>query len=95
MFADRRNVWSINEFPDIMTTQNSTYIYDTLEKYNVSYILIWRAIVADRYIVPESNLIGAFTYNFVNIVSNDIQNNNQTHFNIACQNQDDLILKLV
>jgi 4-amino-4-deoxy-L-arabinose transferase-like glycosyltransferase len=95
MFADRRNVWSINEFPDIMTTQNSTYIYDTLKKYNVSYILIWRAIVADRYIVPESNLIGAFTYNFVNIVSNDIQNNNQTHFNIAYQNQDDLILKLV
>lgn len=95
MFSDRRNVWSINEFPDIMTTQNSTYIYDTLEKYNVSYILIWRAIVAENYIVPESNLIGAFTYNFVNVISNDVQNNNQTHFNIAYQNQDDLILKLV
>jgi len=95
MFADRTNVWTIEEFPQLMTTQDTNYIYNTLEKYNVSYILIWRSIVAQDYIVPESNLIGAFTYNFVNVVSNDIQNNNQTHFNITYQNQDNLIIKLV
>ena len=78
-----------------MSTQDTNYIYNTLVKYNASYILIWRAIVAEKYIVPESNLIGAFTYNFVNVVSNDIQNNNQTHFSIAYQNQDNLIIKLV
>lgn len=95
MFADRTNVWAIEEFPQLMTTQDTNYIYNTLEKYNVSYILIWRAIVAENYIVPESNLIGAFTYNFVNVVSSDIVNNNQTHFNITYQNQDDLILRLM
>jgi hypothetical protein len=95
MFADRTNVWSIEEFPQLMSTQDTNYIYNTLEKYNVSYILIWRGIIAQNYIVPESNLIGAFTYNFVNVLSNDIQNNNQTHFNITYQNQDNLIVKLV
>jgi 4-amino-4-deoxy-L-arabinose transferase-like glycosyltransferase len=95
MFAGRSNVWAIEEFPQLMSTQDTNYIYNTLVKYNASYILIWRSIVAENYIVPESNLIGAFTYNFVNVVSSDIQNNNQTHFSIAYQNQDNMILKLV
>jgi len=89
-FADRSNVWVIDEFPNVMTTQDPIYIYDTLKNYNVSYILIWRGIVADRYIIPESNLLGAFTYNFVNVVSNDKQ-----HFNVTYQNQDNIIFKLV
>jgi 4-amino-4-deoxy-L-arabinose transferase-like glycosyltransferase len=95
MFAGRSNVWAIEEFPQLMSTQDTNYIYNTLVKYNASYILIWRSIVAENYIVPESNLIGAFTYNFVNVVSNDIQNNNQTHFNIAYQNQDNMIIRLM
>jgi 4-amino-4-deoxy-L-arabinose transferase-like glycosyltransferase len=88
-FADRDNVWTINEFPELMTTQNSTYIYDTLRSYNVSYILVWKGIVADRYIIPESNLLGAFTYNFVNVANSDKQ-----HFNATYQNQDNIIFKL-
>jgi len=95
MFAERTNVWAIGEFPQLMTTQDTNYIYNTLVNYNVSYILIWRGIVAENYIVPESNLIGAFTYNFVNVVSNDIQNNNQTHFSIDYQNQDNMVIKLI
>jgi 4-amino-4-deoxy-L-arabinose transferase-like glycosyltransferase len=95
MFAGRSNVWAIEEFPQLMSTQDTDYIYNTLVKYNASYILIWRGIVAQDYIVPESNLIGAFTYNFVNVVSSDIQNNNQTHFSITYQNQDNMILRLM
>jgi 4-amino-4-deoxy-L-arabinose transferase-like glycosyltransferase len=89
IFADRNDVWAMTEFPELMTTQNSTYIYDTLKKYNVDYILIWRGIVADKYVIPESNLIGAFTYNFVNMVSSDTK-----HFNATYQNQDNIIFKL-
>jgi hypothetical protein len=89
IFGERDNVWAMDEFPELMTTQDSTYIYDTLEKYNASYILIWRGIVAENYIIPESNLIGAFTYNFLNVVSNDTE-----HFNATYQNQDNIIFKL-
>lgn len=89
VYGQRNNVWSINEFPQVMTTNNINYIYSTLKHYNVSYVLIWRGIVANNYIVPESNLIGAFTYNFVSIVTS-----NNTYFSTAYQNQDNIILKL-
>ena len=88
-FAERNVIWVIDEFPDVMHTSNSTYIHDTLKKYNISYILIWRGIVAQDYIVPQSNLIGAFTYNFVNVVSQD-----QENFDAVFQNQDNIIFKL-
>jgi 4-amino-4-deoxy-L-arabinose transferase-like glycosyltransferase len=88
-FAERNTIWTINEFPDIMHTSNSTYIYENLKKYNISYILVWRGIVAQDYIVPQSNLIGAFTYNFVNVVSND-----KEKFEPVFQNQDNVIFKL-
>jgi hypothetical protein len=88
-YADRSNVWIIDEFPNVMTTQNSTYIYNTLKSYNISYVLVWRGILADKYIIPESNLLGAFTYNFLQVVSNDTK-----HFNVTYQNQDNIIFKL-
>ena len=90
-FADRNNFWQdVKEFPDVMTTTNSTFIYQTLKKYNISYILIWRGVLAQDYIIPQSNIIGVFTYNFLNTVVNDTQ-----HFNVTYQNQDNIILKLV
>lgn len=88
-FANRTNVWVIEEFPEIMTTQDSTYIHDTLKSYNVSYILIWNGILAQEYIIPESNLLGAFTYNFVNTVINDTAN-----FNITYQNQNNIVFRV-
>jgi 4-amino-4-deoxy-L-arabinose transferase-like glycosyltransferase len=88
-FAERKVLWVIDEFPDVMHTSNSTYIYNALKSYNISYILIWRGIVAQDYIVPQSNLIGAFTYNFINVVSND-----QGNFDAVFQNQDNIIFKL-
>ncbi len=89
MFGGRVNVWTIDEFPKIMTTNDSTYIYNTLKSYNTSYILLWNGILADRYIIPESNLLGAFTYNFVNIINNDA-----IHFNKTYENQECIIWKL-
>lgn len=89
-YAERPNVWTIDEFPEIMTTQDSTYIHDTLEDYDVSYILIWRGIVAENYIIPESNLLGAFTNNFLNVVLADNES-----FSAAYQNQNNIIFELV
>jgi len=90
-FADRNIIWSsIEEFPNVMTTQNSTYIYDSLKKYNVSYILIWRGVLSQDYIVPGSNIAGVFTYNFLNTVAGDTK-----HFNTTYQNADDIIFKLL
>ena len=88
-FAERRSFWTINEFPDIMHSDNGTYIYENLKKYDLSYVLVWGGIVAQDYIVPQSNLIGAFTYNFINVVSVDEEN-----FEIVYQNQNNIIFKL-
>jgi 4-amino-4-deoxy-L-arabinose transferase-like glycosyltransferase len=88
-YAERKNIWTIDEFPEIMHSQNGTYIYNTLKKYNVSYILIWSGILAQDYIIPQSNLLGAFTYNFYNIVSNDTE-----HFEVKFSNSDNVIFKL-
>lgn len=90
-FADRNIIWSsIEEFPNIMTTSNSTYIYNSLKKYNVSYILIWRGVLSQDYVIPESNIAGVFTYNFLNTVASDTK-----QFNVTYQNQDNIILKIV
>lgn len=90
-FADRSIVWSyIKEFPTLMTTQNSTYIYDILKKNNVSYILIWNGIISQNYIIQGSNIAGVFTYNFLNTVNGDSK-----HFNATYQNADDIIFKLL
>lgn len=89
-YAERKRIWnSLEEFPTIMTTQNSTYIYDTLKKYNVTHILIWKDVIAQNYIMPGSNILGLFTYNFVNTVLN----NNQS-FSIEYGNQNNVILEL-
>lgn len=90
MFAERKRVWnSLEEFPTIMTTQNSTYIHDTLKKYNVTHILIWKDVIAQNYIVPGSNILGLFTYNFVSVVLN-----NNESFSIVHGNQNNVVLEL-
>ncbi len=89
-FAERNIVWNaIEEFPDIMRTGDSTYIYDNLKKYDVSYILVWRSLVSQDIIIPGSNILGVFTYNFVDKVMND-----KEHFEIVHQNQNNVVIKL-
>jgi 4-amino-4-deoxy-L-arabinose transferase-like glycosyltransferase len=88
-YADRKNVWAVDEFPDMMHAQNVTYIYDTLKKYNVSYILVWNGILSSDYIVPQSNIIGVFTYNFLDVLSQDT-----TLFIPVFSNQNNIIYKL-
>ncbi|MFH0928961.1 MAG: glycosyltransferase family 39 protein [Candidatus Aenigmatarchaeota archaeon] len=89
-FAERDTIWNIKELPTVMSSQDSTYIYDIMEKYNVSYILVWRGVLGQDFIIPQSNLIGMFTYNFLNNVMNDTQN-----FNITYQNQNNVIFKVL
>lgn len=89
-FAERDAVWGIKELPEIMKISNTTYIYDVIKKYNVSYILIWRGILGQDFIIPESNLFGIFTYNFLNNVINDTK-----HFNLTYQNQNNIIFKII
>jgi len=91
-FAERDTLWGINikELPEIMSISNSSYIYDILKKYNMSYILIWRGVLGPKFIIPESNLFGIFTYSFLDIVTQDTE-----HFNITYQNQNNVILKVL
>jgi len=87
-YGDRITFWAkMEEFPEIMTTDNVTRIRNILGKYNITHVLVWRGVVADNYIVPESNFIGLFTYRFVNAVSS-----NSTIFNPVFSNQDTLVL---
>jgi len=88
-FADRQNIWTIKEFPEVMTTTDSSYIYNTLRDYNISYILVWRGVVAQNYIVPESNLIGAFTPTFINAVDGD-----KGRFETVYTNEDNIVWRL-
>ena len=89
-YGERNDIWTeVSEFKELMTTDNSTYIYDTLKNYNVSYILIWSQIVAQDYVIPESNIWGVFTYNFVNTVMSDTD-----HFESVYSTSNELILKL-
>ena len=90
-YAERNSVWSfMTEFPEVMTTDNSTFIYETLRHYNVSYILVWRGILASDYIIPESNINGAFTYNFLTQVDGD-----KEHFSLVYSNEDNFVYKLL
>jgi hypothetical protein len=95
-YSGRWKVWATSsclgeDFPNLMTTTNGTYIAETLkDKCNVSYILIWSNTVAQNYIIPGSNLWGVYTYNFVNVVSND-----KKDFNITFSNQNNLVLKIL
>jgi 4-amino-4-deoxy-L-arabinose transferase-like glycosyltransferase len=90
MFAERKRFWNMmEEFPTVMTTQNSTYVYQNLKKYNVTHVLIWRGVIAENYIMPGTNILGMFTYNFVNTVLNDTE-----HFKNIYGNEDNVVLEL-
>lgn len=94
-YGDRNWVWMstpcmLDSFVNVMTTQNGSYIYDSLKACNVSYILIWSSTVASQVIIPKSNIWGAFTYNFVDVVRKDTE-----HFNTTYQNQNNIILKVL
>jgi hypothetical protein len=90
IFAERYTIWTIKEFPDIMTSASSNSTYDILKHYNITAILIWRNIVAQNYVVPESNLVGAFTPHFINNVQND-----KEHFNVTFSNANNLVIELL
>ncbi len=90
-YGERDSIWSnIKGFPEMMTTNNGTFIYNILKQYNISYILIWRNTMAQDYVIPESNLWGVFTYNFANVVSTDTE-----HFDNVFSNQNNWIFKLL
>jgi hypothetical protein len=79
-----------------MHSTNSTYIYETLKDYNISYILVWRGILAEDWIIPESNIIGVFTYNFVTQVDADKDHFELVYSNLdANGNPDDFVYKLL
>lgn len=82
-YSERANIWSrIEEFPELMTTENSTRIYDILKENDVLYIFAWNGIIADRYIIPETNMLGLMTYSFLNLVASDTE-----HFKVEYQVQ--------
>ena len=72
-----------------MTTTNSTIIYNDLLEQKADYIYLWQGIVADNYVVPQSNLFGVFTTNFLNVVSAD-----KTHFQQVFSNDIGVIFML-
>jgi len=89
-YGDRDSIWNnIKYFPDVMTTNNGTFIYNNLRNYNISYILIWRSTMAQNYVIPSSNLWGAFTYNFANVVAADT-----SHFDLKFSNDNNWIFEL-
>lgn len=89
-YAERDSVWiTVKEFPEIMRSTNSTYMHEMLKKYNISYVFIWRALVAQDIVVPGSNILGVFTYNFLNQALSDPE-----HFKIAYQNADNIVFEL-
>ncbi len=74
----------------MMTIDNAIYINSILKKYNVSYVVIWRVVVAESYYITHANLAGAFSYQFVNTVSSA-----PNYFNITYKDQDNMVLKVV
>jgi len=94
-FGERNNIWAFEmhdagyQFPEVMTTSNGDEISSTLKHYNITYILIWRNTVAQNYIIPQSNLWGVFTSNFVSVVAND-----QNHFEQVFSNTNNWVFKL-
>ena len=90
-YSGRYGIWSdIEEFPEMMTTAGGERIHEILSKnYNISYILIWKATLAPEYIIPQSNIWGTFTYNFLNNLMNDPNN-----FELVFENQEVFIFRL-
>ncbi len=91
-YAHRDNIWvEISEFAKIMTTDNATYVHDILKRYNVSYVVIWRGVVAESYVVPHANLAGVFSYQFVRATTT----NATDVFKSVYQNEDNIVLQVV
>lgn len=90
VYGERDSVWAIEEFPQLMRGTNSSYDYEVLKKYNVSYILIWVATIGRDYIIPESNIIGAYTPTFINTIAQDTE-----RFEKVFENKETLIFKIL
>ncbi len=91
-FAERDNLWGkyVTNFNHMMKNPNSEEINSIFKKIGIDYILIWRGILAEDVIIPESNIMGAMTYKFSNVVIND-----KKHFEIVYQNQNNIVLKVL
>lgn len=89
-FADRACYFLITpEFPFVMESQNSTYVYDVLKgKYNFDYVLIWNGVVGEEYYYPKQNLVGVMNLNVINLMLND------TRFEKVYENQETMVLKI-
>ena len=92
VYSGRATVWNIDEFPEVMKTDNSTYIYEIMNKYDVKYIIVWSGILSpnDEWIIPSANLFGAFTNKFLNNVQSDVQ-----HFKIADANTGSIVFEVI
>ena len=89
-YGERDSLWIIDEFPDLMTTRDSGYIKSVLKENDVSYILIWKNLIAESYIVPKANLLGVYTYTFVDTIASDIDN-----FEMVFNNGEVFIFKIL
>jgi len=79
----------IEDFPKLMRESNATFDYEVLKGYNISYILIWTAAVGSDYIIPQSNIWGAFTPTFINTLLSDPE-----HFEKVFGNKETIIFRL-
>ena len=84
----QRILWSLDELQDVMNANDADYIYNTLKDHNVSYVLVWKQLISQTFIVPQANLLGTFTYNFMDKTIND------KRFEQVFSNSEVLIYKL-
>jgi len=73
-YGRRERTWLYENFSTLMTTSDTKYILDQLKSRDADYILLWAPLIADYYIVPQSNIYGVFTWQFANAVLEDPSN---------------------
>jgi len=73
-YGRRERTWLYENFSKVMTSDDSKYILGQLESRDADYILLWGSLIADNYIIPESNIYGVFTWKFVQAVLADSEN---------------------
>ena len=92
VYAERSSVWNIDEFPELMGTDNTTRMHEILTKYNVKYVVIWGGILSpdDRWIIPQANLFGAISQKFFRNIQTDAQ-----HFKVAYNNGNSVVFEVI
>lgn len=70
-YAQRNYTWVTSKFPEIMRSNDTATIFNDLITQKADYIYVWRGIIGNDYVLPQSNLYGIFTYNFLNNINQD------------------------